>query len=147
MLLTLGAGPVDATGLLVVNQPWVRPARAGQNTEAFMDLTSTAGATLVAVESPDAASASLRSPASKRTTGGSVDHIALPSGKLVALAPGRHRIALRAVTRPLKLGERVAMTLQIVYDDGSRQTIPVDAEVRLRSPVEDELRAHSHSHH
>ncbi len=142
----LDTGAADATGLLVVNQPWVRPARAGQNTEAFMDLTSTAGATLLAVESVDAASASLRGPSGTRTTGASVDHIVLPAGKLVSLAPGGYRVALRAVARPFKLGERVAMTLQIVYDDGSRQAIPVDAEVRLRSPIEDELRTHSHSH-
>ena len=145
MAIALGAAGADATGLLIVNQPWVRPAAAGQNTEAFMDLTSTAGATLVAVESPNAARVSLRGPAGTRTTG--VDRIVLPAGKLVALAPGSYRVALRAVARPFKLGERVAMTLQIVYDDGSRQAIPVDAEVRLRSPIEDELRAHSHSHH
>ncbi|MEP6942251.1 MAG: copper chaperone PCu(A)C [Betaproteobacteria bacterium] len=148
MVFALAAGSVDATGLFVVNQPWVRPARAGQNTEAFMDLTSTAGATLVDVESPAAAGATLRGPQGTRATGAaSVDPIALPAGRLVALAPGGYRVALRAVTRTLKLGERVTMTLTIVYDDGSRASIPVDAEVRLRSPIDDERRAHAHTPH
>jgi len=147
MVFVLPTCPVDATGLLVVNQPWVRPARAGQDTEAFMDLTSTAGATLMAVESPAAAGAALRGPKGTRATGATgVDHIVLPAGRPVALAPAGYRVALRAVERALKPGDRVPMTLTILYDDGSQASIPVDAEVRLRSPIDDERRAHSHAH-
>ncbi len=39
----------NASALFVVNQPWLRPAARGQSTEAYMNLTSTDGANLVAV--------------------------------------------------------------------------------------------------
>ena len=71
--------------------------------------------------------------------------ITLPPGKLIALAPGAVRITLRRLTRTLKLGDRVSLVLAVVYDDGSRQSIPVNAEVRLHSPIDDELRAHHHT--
>ena len=44
--------------------------------------------------------------------------------------------------RRARLGDRLALTLTIEAADGSRQDIPVHAEVRMRSPVDDELRAH-----
>ena len=39
----------------------------------------------------------------------------------------------------MKLGERVAITLTIEGADGARQDIPLLAEARMRSPVDDEL--------
>ena len=108
-----------------------------------MDLTSTDGATLVGVTSNAAATATIRAPG--QTAGKNV-HVALPAKTLVALAPGGYRIALTGLTRQLKLGDRVKLTLSIEATDGSRQDIGVDAEVRLRSPLDDERRAHQHTH-
>jgi len=145
LALALFAPPVGATGLFIVNQPWVRPAAAGKSTEAYMDLTSTAGASVVDVESADAASAAISNPGPSSPTGKPETMITLPPGKLIALAPGAVRITLRRLTRTLKLGDRVSLVLAVVYDDGSRQSIPVNAEVRLHSPIDDELRAHHHT--
>jgi len=143
-VLALFALSAGATGLFIVNQPWVRPAPAGKTTEAYMDLTSTAGASLIGVESTDAASATIANPKPASSAGKTPQSIILSPGKLIALAPGAARITLRRLTRTLKLGDRVSLVLVVVYDDGSRQSIPVDAEVRLHSPIDDELRAHHH---
>jgi copper(I)-binding protein len=134
----------EASALFIVNQPWARPAKAGQTTEVYMNLTSTDGATLVAVRTDDAAAIALRGPGKGVRT---VDKLALPAGTVVALAPGKDRIALIRLARALKLGERVALTLTIEGEDGVRQDIPVQAEARRRSPVDDERRAHGHHEH
>jgi copper(I)-binding protein len=140
----LTAAVVHATGLFIVNQPWARPAQAGQATEVYMDLTSTEGATVVAVASDAAVVTRIRAPDKQPDR---AERIALPAGALVALAPGRYRIALLRLTRTLKLGDRVKLALTVEATDGSRQEIGVDAEVRLRSPSDDELRAHQHPTH
>jgi hypothetical protein len=144
LTFALTAAAAQAAGLFIVNQPWVRPAQAGQASEAYMDLTSTAGATLVGVASAEAAITSIRTPDAQR---GNPRDVALPAGKLVALAPGGYRIALQRLVRTLKLGDRVNLTLIVEGNDGARQEIAVNAEVRLRSPIDDELRAHKHTHH
>ena len=139
-----GASVVHADGLLIVNQPWTRPALAGQATEVYMDITSTAGATVVAVASDVAATTRIRGPDRQR---GKATAIALPAGQLVALAPGKYRVALLRLNRTLKLGDRVWLTLTIEHADGSRQEIAVNSEVRLHSPIDDELHGHRHASH
>src|SRR6266508_3648872 len=56
----LASAAFDAHALFIVNQPWVKPGT--RNTEAYMVLTSTEGATLVGVRSSIAARASLHRP-------------------------------------------------------------------------------------
>ena len=131
----------NANALFIVNQPWVKPARSGQTTEVYMNLTSTDGATLVAVRSDAAATVIVRGPGRKPAT---IDRLPLPAKVLVALAPGREHIALVRLAKIVKLGERVALTLTIEDSNGGRQEIPVDAEARMRSPEDDERRAHGH---
>lgn len=135
MLLAL-----DASALFIVNQPWARPAAAGQTTEVYMNLTSTGGASLVAVRTDEAAGIVIRGPGKSTGT-----VLPLPARTLVALAPSRNRLAMIKLTRNIKLGDRLALTLTIEGADGTRQDIPVQAEVRMRSPLDDELRAHHHT--
>ena len=128
----------DASALFIVNQPWVKPG--ARTSEAYMVLTSTEGATLIGVRSPVAASASLRAAA---TSGERVRAtFAMPAGLPIALRPGAERIALSGLSRPLKLGQRVALTLTIETAAGRREEILVDAEVRNESPLDAERRAH-----
>jgi len=71
----------------------------------------------------------------------------LPAGTVVALAPGKARLALTKLARSVKLGDLVSLTLTVEGTDGTRQDIPVQAEVRMRSPLDDEKRAHhTHAH-
>jgi hypothetical protein len=139
--MVLRVSPAEA--VFIVNQPWVRPAQIAQATEAYMNLTSTDGAVLVGVATEAARTATIRAPGKAIVT---ARRVTLPPRTLVALAPDRYRIALSSLQRTLKQGDRVLMTLTIELADGSRQDIPVDAEVRLRSPIDDERGAHSHAH-
>jgi copper(I)-binding protein len=125
----------DARALFIVNQPWVKPG--AKDTEAYMLLTSTDGATLVGVRSALAARASMRS-----VRGGERSAVTLPAGVTVALRPNADRIVLRGLARTLKPGDRFPLTLQIQTADGTRQDIAVDAEVRFESPLDAERRAH-----
>ena len=134
----------SANAVFVVNQPWVLPATRGQSTEVYMNLTSTDGAKLVAVDTAEAATIAIVGPGKGTPAVGSLP---LPAGIIVALAPGKARLALTRLLRIIKPGDRVALTLTIEGADGTRQDIPVQAEVRVRSPLEDEKRAHhTHAH-
>lgn len=134
----LACGGSAAYGLFTVNQPWARPGAT--TSEAYMVLTSSEGATLVAVRSSLAARAALRSPRPARI----VASLALPAGRPISLGPAGTHIVLRGLVRTLKLGDRVPLTLVFETAAGARQEIGVDAEVRNESPVDAELRAHRH---
>jgi copper(I)-binding protein len=136
LALTLAAS--DASALFIVNQPWVSPARESQTTHAYMNLTSTDGATLIGARSDDARSVSLYSARA------AVAVLSLPAKSEVALAPGHDRLTLAGLKRTLKLGDRVKITLTVRNDDGAVNEIEVNAEVRIRSPIDDERRAHHH---
>ena len=129
-----------ASGLFVVNQPWVRPAAAGGSTEAYMNLSSGDGAALVSVKSAAARKATLSGAGATP-----VQEISLPPGALVRLAPGKQRISLRRLAKGLRLGDSLALTLVFRTADGAQKEIPVIAVARLRSPIDDERRAHRHS--
>ena len=128
----LGTIPV-----FVVNQPWVAPARKAQTTHAYMNLTSTNGATLLSARSEDAGRVSLHSTHSAAAAG-----MALPARSEVSLAPGHDYLTLTRLTRALKIGDWVRITLTVRDGDGAVHEIPVNAEVRVRSPVDVERRAH-----
>jgi hypothetical protein len=64
----------------------------------------------------------------------------------VVLAPDKHRLALEGLTRPLRVGERVPITLTIRALDGTTQDVAVDAEVRRQSPTDAHRRGSPHRH-
>ena len=141
--LALALPATGAQALTVVNQPWVRPATAGHSTEAYMNLTSTEGATLIAVRTDSAGAVEVHRPGdNKRTT----TELSLPAQTIVELAPGKYRLSLRRLAKTVKLGDIVALALTIRGAGGILQDIPVSAVARLRSPVDDERRAHRHRH-
>lgn len=132
---------VGTLPVFVVNQPWVAPNSGRTATEAYMDLTSSVAASLVGARSDAAAQVTLRAPSRNGT-----NELALPPNVMVRLAPKAYRLALSGVSRKLKIGDRVALTLTVRDGNGQLRDIPVDAEVRLHSPLDDELRAHRHTH-
>jgi len=143
LALVLAASSMAAQALTVINQPWVKPATAGHSTEAYMNLTSTEGATLVAARSDLAAATTLQRPASDARA---AVELALPAGAIVELAPGHYRLSLRRLSKTIKLGDVLPLKLTIRSADGALQEIAVGAVARLRSPVDDERRAHRHQH-
>jgi copper(I)-binding protein len=140
LALAFAFGATDAEALFIINEPWVRVAPDGRSAQAYMRLTSTEGATLISVRSFAADRVVIRAPGHNRST---VRQVVLPAGQRVELAPGEYRIQLVRLTRRVELGSRIPLSLTIRNDDGRMQVVPVDAEVRLRSPTEDE----SHPHH
>jgi periplasmic copper chaperone A len=140
------ASPVEsrAVAVITISDPWVRVAPNGKSAEAFMEIMSSEGAKIVRAESDVSAEVPMQRPGTKRAV---ADAIALPPRTTVKLAPGDYRFLLPKLDRPLKLGERVALNLIVEAPDGSRQTIPVNAEVRRRSAYDDHLHPlHPHSH-
>jgi periplasmic copper chaperone A len=132
-----------ANALFIVNQPWLKPARSGQSTQVYMNLTSTDGATLVSARSDDANGIVMRGSGKNARD---IAALPLPAKTLVALAPGKEHLALLQLRRTVKLGQSVALVLTIEGPDGVRQDIAVSAEARMRSPVDDERRGHHHDH-
>ena len=141
---TLAHVPAAAGSVFIVNLPWVLPAGKGKSTQAFMNLQSSEGASLVEVRSPVATSVAIVAPGAK---GAAMQRLPLPRGEEVALTPGKVRLRLDGVQRRLKLGELVPIVLTIEGADGSRQDIEVRVEVRRHSVLEDELREQHHHHH
>ena len=145
VLLALGLAPAIATAAdaVSVKDAWARATAPGQKTAgAYMELTSSSGATLVAVESPAAARAELHT---MRMEGGvmkmrSVQKIELPPNKSVKLAPGGLHVMLIDVKQPLSEGDKVPLALTIESAGRARSTVRIEAEVRAVGGA----RAHQH---
>ena len=76
---------------------------------------------------------------------GTIAAVALPAGTVVELAPGKYRWSLQ-LTQTVKLGDIVPLKITVRQADGVAQDIAVSAVARLRSPIDDERRAHRHQH-
>jgi hypothetical protein len=131
--------PALSAGVVTVNQPWVRPAAARATTPAYLVLGSSEAATLVAARSPLGEVALMRGKAR-------VEEIALTPGTPLAMTAQGPHLSIRSLAKPLALGARVPLTLVLRDAAGATRDVDVDAEVRLRSPIDDERRAHGHAH-
>ena len=112
---------------------WARASVPGQkNRTVYVDLTSANDAAVVAAGSPAAARAELHS----MTMDGGVmrmralPRIELPAGKTVKLAPGGMHVMLVDLKQPLKVGDRVALTLSVQSSGTSLTTLNLDVPVR-----------------
>jgi len=145
-LLALSPASASAAGLFIVNEPWIRPAAAG-STDVYMNLRSSEGAMLVGVRCELAATVTMEMPDNAhRGKFQAATRISLPAGETVRLSPGQAHLRLNAIRHALKLGDHVALVLTLEAADGTTQEIPVNAEVRRRSPTDDEMHAHGHPH-
>ena len=132
--------PTSKAGVFTVTEPWVRVAPNGKSAEAYVELRSSEVAKLVDVRTEVAGDISIRPPGASRAT---VGEIPLPAGVLVKLTAGGYRFSIAKLNRSLKPGDRVPMIVVIEAPNGTRQEIPVDAEVRQQSPTEDHKRPHT----
>lgn len=115
-----------------VKDAWVRSTVPGQKaTGAFMNITASEGATLVAVSSPAAGVAAVHEMKMDGNimTMRAVPALELPAGKTVALKPGGHHVMLLDLKAALPKGSTVALTL--VFKDGQG----VQRSVALKLPV------------
>ena len=132
-----------AHAVLSINEPWVRAAPDGRTAELFVNLRSSDAATVTAVDSFAARRIEMRDGKHAARS------ITLAANTLVALRPDGLHLKLTGLVRRLKPGEHVPVTLVITSADGMRQTIYINAEVRRRSPSEDEMNPrgpHVHRH-
>jgi copper(I)-binding protein len=136
LALAVATGPSPAAQSIDVKQPWIRGTVHGQKaTGAFMEITSSVPARLVAAASPVAGAVEIHN---MKMEGGvmrmfAVDGIQLPANRTVKLAPGGYHVMLLDLKRTLNAGERVPMKLTVELAGGKRETIELDVEVRTVS--------------
>ena len=118
---------------IAVKDAWVRGTVTGQKaTGAFMQLSSSTDAVLVAATSPVAGVVEIHEMA---MDGGvmkmrAIPGLPLPAGKMVDLAPGGYHVMLMDLKQPLKDGEKVPITLTFTDKAGKKTTQDVTAVVR-----------------
>ncbi|OIQ90105.1 hypothetical protein GALL_280150 [mine drainage metagenome] len=115
-----------------VRHPWVCGTVTGQTaTGAFMELKSPVDATLVGVSSPVSKLAQIHQMTMDKSVMRmqAIPRLDLPAGKAVLLKPGSYHIMLTGLTRQLKKGDTVPLTLKIETKDKKLVSIVVKAEV------------------
>lgn len=118
---------------VTVKDAWVRgTVPAQKSTGAFMTLTSSEDAKVVAAASPIAKIVEIHS---SGMSGGvmrmhAVEAIELPARREVRLQPGGLHVMLMGLAAPARPGETVPITLTIVDKRGARTQLEVKAEVR-----------------
>ena len=121
-----------AAGAVTITDAWVRAKEAGGTTAAYMQIANGGSADdqLVNAAAPDV---TMEASIHETTSDGSgmtgmqhVDAIAVPAGGTVALEPGGYHIMLMNLTKDLKVGDSVTITLTF---DGAGE-VQVTAEVR-----------------
>lgn len=108
VLLALpAAGHSYRVGGILVGHVWAVPT-PGADTEVYAGLLNKAAAPdqLVAVLAPTAQVAEIVDAASRR-----IDAVDLPANRPVALKPGGIRIRLAGLDRPLRVGDKLKLTL------------------------------------
>lgn len=132
-LVVAAAACSSALAQVQVTGAWVRgTAGAQKTTGAYLELTSTRGATLVGVESADAALAEIHE---MRMEGNvmrmrAVPRLDLPAGTKVELKPGGYHVMLIGLKKSLAKGESVPLRFRIENMDKSVTLVDVTAEVR-----------------
>jgi copper(I)-binding protein len=118
--VALAVAPAAGVPVFGVTEPWVLVAPDGRSGEAYMQLRSSEGEAIVGVRSEDAS-------------------------EVTMLASGKARLGVGTLAKPLKLGDRVRSTLVVEGAGCTTREIPVNAEVRRRSPTDDHAGTHKHS--
>ena len=120
-------------GDITVTNAWARATAPGQEVgAAYFDIVSKSAAKVVKAESPAATSTEIHTMSMK---GGvmemrKIDSLELPAGKTVSLAPGGNHIMLIGLKKPLKEGDKVAVTLTLEKAPKVQEKIEVSAEVK-----------------
>lgn len=135
-IATFMAGMAFASAALAqvtVTAPWIRgTVPQAKSTGAFMQLTSKQDARLVEVRADGVATAQIH----KMEMAGdmmkmqAVTGLDLAAGKTVDLASGGYHIMLMNLTRQLKEGDSVGVTLVFESKDKKRETVNVSVPVK-----------------
>ena len=125
--------PLLAYAEVTASDAWVRGTVPAQTaTGAFVTLTSTVDAKVVAASSPIAKMVEIH----ETTMQGNTNHmhevpvVQLPAGKAVRMQPGGLHVMLMGLAQPLKAGDSVPLAFTIEEPGGKRTRLEVRAEVR-----------------
>lgn len=133
-----------------VSDVWVRATVASQKTTGlFAQITSKAPAQLVSASSPWAGMVEIHEMAME----GNVmkmralpQGLPLPAGQVVSLAPGGYHIMLLDLKQPLKVGDKVPVSLT-VRSQGKSEVLTLEAEVRaMGAPSKDDAGTNHGAH-
>jgi copper(I)-binding protein len=130
-MLLLAALP--ALAQVTVGEPWVRATVAQQQaTGAFMTLTSTKGARLVAASSPAAGVVEVHEMKmiDDVMRMREIPGLDLPAGQAVTLKPGGYHLMLFQLKQPLNEGDNIPLTLEIEDAQKVRSQVVVNAPVK-----------------
>lgn len=133
LLAALSFSALAQAAEVKVEGAWVRPAVPGQKVVgAFMTLTADADMTLVKAASPVARVVELHF---MRMADGmmemrELEQIELPKGTPVSLEPGGMHVMLIGLKAPIKVGDKVPLTLTLKDAKGGGKTLPVILQAR-----------------
>ncbi|MCK9983590.1 MAG: periplasmic copper chaperone A [Azoarcus sp.] len=131
--LSLISFSLPAQADVKVEEPWVRATVPHQKvTGAFMRLTASEDARLVAVGSPVAGTVEIHEMVMEKEVMKMrpVAGVQLPAGQTVELKPGAHHVMLLDLRKPLQPGDTVPLVLTVEGSKGKRETLEVKAAVR-----------------
>jgi periplasmic copper chaperone A len=123
-----------AQTVVQVEDAWVRGTVATQKaTGAFMRLTPSANARLVAVESPVAGVIEIHEMAMEKDVMRmrQIPGLELAAGRTTELKPGGYHVMLMDLKQPLKAGENVPITL--VFEDAAKQRFTQQIEAPVQA--------------
>ncbi|RYY77632.1 MAG: copper chaperone PCu(A)C [Comamonadaceae bacterium] len=118
---------------VTVTDPWVRATVPQQKaTGAFMRLQADKASKLLSVSSPLTSTVEVHEMSMQGDVMRmrQVPAVALPAGQVVELKPGGYHVMLMNLSRQVKEGETVPLTLVVEGADGKRATVEVKAPVR-----------------
>ena len=134
LLCTLLATSLPAMAEVTAEGAWVRGTVAKQTaTGAFMTLKSNKATQLVSASCPVAGVTEVHEMAMEGNVMKMRAMAALdvPANTPVELKPGSYHIMLMSLKRPLEAGEKVPVTLTFVDAAKKKETLEVQAEVRV----------------
>lgn len=130
----MSVGIAYAQAAVTVVDAWVRSTVPEQHaTGAFMRLTAAASTRLVGASSTAAKVVEVHEMAMQNDVMKmrQVDAIALPAGTPVELKPGGYHIMLMQLTRQIKAGDTVPVTL--IFEDSARQRSEITVQAQARA--------------
>jgi len=125
--------PLTTQAEVKASNAWVRATVAAQkSTGAFLTLTSSEDAKVVAASSPAAAAVEIHSSAMHNGVMQmhAVEKLDLPAGKAVELKPGGYHVMLLGLAKPVAVGDKVPLVFTIEDKGGKRTTLEVAAQAR-----------------
>jgi hypothetical protein len=134
---------------VTVKEPWVRATVPQQKaTGAFMRLQSAVPARLVSASSPltpdvEVHEMSMEGDVMRMRQ---VQAIELPAGKTVELKPGGYHIMFLNLSKQVREGDTVSVTLLVETRDGKRTPVKVEAPVRSLAAATPAASGSGHGH-